>query len=131
VPTSTTQILVDTWSAPATLVQSLPADPSTTDDSNLWGDDCSRTSACVGVGAEYLSASHVKTLAETWNGSTWSLVPTPDAYRSRDIELLAVSCVRASDCFAVGIDFGRHALVTTLAERWDGHTWTVVPSQNP
>jgi hypothetical protein len=130
-PTSTTQNLVDNWTAPATLVQTLPVNPSTTVDSQLIGDDCPRASACVAVGDEVFTARHVKTLAESWNGSTWSIVPTPDAYRSRNIELVDVSCARTSDCFAVGVDFGRHAQLTTLAERWDGHTWTVVTSQNP
>jgi hypothetical protein len=131
VPTSTTQNLADVWTAPATLVQDLPVNPSTTVDSQLISDDCPRASTCVAVGDEVFTANHVKTLAETWNGSTWSIMPTPDAYRSRNIELLDVSCVRSSDCFAVGLDFGAHHVTTTLAERWDGHTWTVVTSQNP
>jgi hypothetical protein len=128
-PASTLRTLAAQWSAPATLVQTLPPNPSPTVASQLIGDACPRASECVGVGDEDFSANHVKTLAELWNGSAWTVVATPDAYRSRNIELLDVSCPGTSDCFAVGVDFGRHT--TTLGERWRGHAWSVVPTDNP
>jgi hypothetical protein len=36
-----------------------------------------------------------------WNGTVWSIVPSPNAGTSVD-ELSSVSCVSTSDCVAVG-----------------------------
>jgi hypothetical protein len=36
-----------------------------------------------------------------WNGTVWSIVPSPNAGTSVD-ELYSVSCVSTSDCVAVG-----------------------------
>jgi hypothetical protein len=66
--------------------------------------------------------------AASVSGSGWSVQRTPHLERPPESELLAVSCVSADACIAVG----QSALPTlTLAERWDGHEWTIVPSPNP
>jgi hypothetical protein len=71
-------------------------------------------SACAAVG---WSAN--RTLAESWNGTAWSVAPGP-----RHVGLLnGVSCVSASACVAVGGLNGR-----TLAESRNGTTWSVVPT---
>src|SRR5262249_2504885 len=70
------------------------------------------------------------TLAERWDGSTWTVqtIPTPSGATS--ISLSGVSCTSATACTAVGDDniFGTSV---TLAERWDGKTWTIQPTPNP
>jgi hypothetical protein len=67
-------------------------------------------------------------LAEHWNGSAWSQVPTPNVVRF-DEKLNAVSAAAPSDVWAVGstnrIGF---AHTDPLAAHWDGTSWTVIPT---
>jgi hypothetical protein len=128
-PTSTLRTLAAGWAAPSALVESRPANPSATDPSQLISDDCPSAQECVAVGDEPISDQVDKTVAEQWNGSTWSIVATPQT-RSRSLRQLdGVSCPSATDCFAVG--FGYTGPDRTLAERWTGGSWAVVPSANP
>jgi hypothetical protein len=70
------------------------------------------------------------TLAEQWDGSTWRIRRTPspgDAFTG----LSGVSCRGASDCMAVGSYVNGSDRTATLAERWDGRTWRVLPTPDP
>jgi hypothetical protein len=57
---------------------------------------------------------------------------TPTATHPTGVLLTGVSCVSATDCFAVGYVYygSRAATQKTLTERWDGMTWSIVPSPN-
>jgi len=71
-----------------------------------------------------------QTLIEHWNGSTWSIVPSPNAGDGG--ELKAVAAVSASDVWAVGNSLGPgNGVKKTLVEHWDGSAWSVVPSPSP
>ena len=70
------------------------------------------------------------TLAESWDGSTWTVTVTPNPARSIVSRLYGVSCSSAADCTAVG-DWIKSAtghsgstqgspLAVTLAEVWNG-----------
>jgi hypothetical protein len=45
--------------------------------------------------------------------------------------LQAVTCVSASECWAVGESFAGSSAYPTLIERWDGTSWAVVNSPSP
>jgi hypothetical protein len=97
--------------------------------SKLFSVACVKASStCVVVGF-YVNASDViETLVETWNGTNWSVTPSPDVADAPN-QLLGVSCVNASDCFAVGYlpsDSG-----PSLIESWNGSVWSIVPSPDP
>lgn len=64
------------------------------------------------------------TLVLHWNGSAWSIVPSPNEGGDNvDNHLLAAAAVASNDVWAVGFSgFG------TLAEHWDGTRWSVVPT---
>jgi len=64
-------------------------------------------------------------LAEHWNGTAWTVVPTPDPGTSTNF-LRAVSAFSASNVWAVG-----HADDGTLVLHWNGTAWKVVPSPSP
>jgi hypothetical protein len=67
-------------------------------------------------------------LAEHWNGSAWSQVPTPNIMRS-DEKLNAVSAAAANDVWAVGsVNQTGFAHTDPLAAHWDGSAWTIVPT---
>jgi len=68
-------------------------------------------------------------LIESWNGTAWSVVPSPSP--PADDFLNGVSCVSAISCTAVGFYFGPEGSTQTLIESWDGGAWSVVPSPSP
>jgi hypothetical protein len=118
--------LAERWNGKAWTVQHTPnPEPGGTGVSAvLDGVSCTLASACTAVGFYRIGGViSQRTLAERWNGTTWTIQPTPSFsdYSSLD----GVSCTSASACTAVGQyesvsgDFG------TLAERWNGTTWTI------
>lgn len=70
-----------------------------------------------------------RTLVEHWNGSSWSVVPSPNSGSGENV-LLAGAAVTRSDIWAVGYRNGPGPR-RTLVERWDGTKWRIVPSPSP
>lgn len=95
----------------------------------LAGVSCSVQTACVAVGWFEEATQLTQTLAETWNGSRWSVMTTLN--KGNDgAELSSVSCASPSSCMAVG-DYGfSSGKVNTLAETWNGRSWSITPSPN-
>jgi hypothetical protein len=86
------------------------------------------------VGTSYTHTTEPKTLIESWNGSTWAIVPSPNQAAGRlGVNYLdGVSCVSASACTAVGFYWTNSRRVPkTLIESWNGTAWTIVPSPSP
>jgi hypothetical protein len=79
-----------------------PAIPSGSTEAMLLSIDCTSTSYCVAVGWSKNSGMRVP-LAETWNGMTWTVQPTPVPAGSTASELTGVSCSAANLCTASGI----------------------------
>ena len=92
----------------------------------LYGVSCSRAAHCIGVG-ESAGGSGPSTLAEGWNGSSWSVQPTPDPEGADPSALAAVSCPSTDDCLAVGSYFDNE-FTAPLAERWNGLAWSILPA---
>src|SRR5204862_347064 len=61
-----------------------------------------------------------------WDGSSWSVQPTPNPMGGSNSELVGVSCTSSSACTAVG-----NSSSGTLAEVWDGSSWSIQPTPNP
>jgi hypothetical protein len=75
------------------------------------------------VGTYTDTQSHAgRTLIERWNGTSWRVVPSPNAGTGNN-ELLGVAAVSGTNVWAVGDQSTK-----TLVEHWDGSTWTRVPS---
>jgi hypothetical protein len=89
----------------------------------LSGVSCTARNACIAVGSYVSRSGNGSTLAEVWNGRSWSIQPTPNQPGSNGSALRGVSCTSASACTAVGATG-----VFTLAERWDGTSWTIQPT---
>ena len=89
---------------------------------------CTSASFCVSVG--YCRASMwPQTLIEVWNGSAWSIVPSPNPGAVGN-SLQSVACSSPSACVAVG-SAADGQTPETLVEAWDGSSWSVVPSPSP
>jgi len=66
-------------------------------------------------------------LAVHWNGSAWTIVPTPTLSGGAKSTLNGVVALSASNAWAVGR--GRNG--AALAEHWNGSAWSVVPVPIP
>jgi hypothetical protein len=72
----------------------------------------------------------IQTLAEHWDGATWTIVPTPNAAPSGSF-LHAISATSPGSAWAVGAGYSPAVEgLQTLVERWDGSAWAIVPSPN-
>ena len=108
------------------LVKPAPATASTYTLGVLSGDSCTSTTFCMAVGDK--GQATFGTLTESWNGSFWSVVPSPSPSSPSNFDSLrGVSCTSATFCMAVGTD----SYATTLIESWNGSVWSVVPSPSP
>jgi len=82
------------------------------------------------VGAWYRPIATPGTLAEHWDGASWSVVSTPNATDGYN-ELYGVAPISAADVWAVGYhNIANYGSEKTLALHWDGAAWTIVPTAN-
>jgi hypothetical protein len=85
------------------------------------------------VGVTNILSASSRTLAEHWNGTSWSIKATanPDTRNNR---LLSVSAVSSNNVWAVG-DYDINATnlndSATLAEHWNGTSWSKIATANP
>jgi hypothetical protein len=108
------------------------ASPNNTSDNVLFGNAAVSASDVWSVGVWNNPSNHLQTLAEHWNGTSWLKVPTVNP-GVRDNVLYSVATVSANDVWAVGyIDVGPVGSfqAATLAEHWNGTTWTRVSTPN-
>jgi hypothetical protein len=113
--------LVESWNGTEWSIVPTP-NPGIFDE--LEGVSCVSVKACVAVGGfrEEDATFSRHSLVESWNGTEWSVVPSPNGENS----LSGVSCVSAKHCVAVG-----RTLSGTLVESWNGSAWSVLESPNP
>ena len=93
---------------------------------------CISPTSCTGVGQQG-PPGHEVPLAEQWNGSRWSIQPTPPF---PDMAMYGglgdVSCTSRIACTAVGeVTSHSDEITRTLAEHWDGSSWTIQSTPNP
>lgn len=120
--------LVENWNGSTWTIQ-----PSANHDpyaSILTGASCISATSCEAVGWWYNAAGTRQTLAESWDGHSWTLQPAPNQ-GSADSFLLTPSCASATSCEAVGDYYNASGIEQTLAEFWNGRTWTIQPSPDP
>lgn len=70
------------------------------------------------------------TLVEHWNGTAWSIIPSPNAAGTTQDTLTAVTAFSSTDAWAVGYAYDGSGNQVTLTLHWDGSSWSVVPSPN-
>ncbi|WP_030437741.1 hypothetical protein [Actinoplanes subtropicus] len=99
-----------------------PSDNAATGDTQLTA-----VSAVDATHAFAVGSAGSRTIAERWDGTRWSLLPTPTPDSGGT--LLGVSAVSSTDVWAVGsgkanATANQHALI----EHFDGASWTIVPN---
>ena len=70
-----------------------------------------------------------QTLAEQWDGSSWTIVPSPNSGSGNNFLYGVAPGPGNGNYWTVGIGSGSSG-AQTLAERWDGTSWNIVPSPN-
>jgi hypothetical protein len=100
----------------------------------LVGVSCTSASSCFAVGSQPLSGVSYTTLVERWDGTRWTIVPSPNppgvGVPYTWAALHGSWCASSTSCLAVGF-YEIGGIARTLTERWDGTTWTIVSSPNP
>jgi hypothetical protein len=120
------QVMAERWDGTSWRIQPVPA-PAGAPISFLTGVSCTSATACMAIGVvlDGTATNSLGTVAEQWNGTSWTLQPSPSS-QSPGYGLGAVSCTSASACTAVGnTDTG------LLAERWNGTTWSEQSAVTP
>lgn len=97
----------------------------------LSGLSCVTTKFCMAVGTSTQTGNN-ETLVAEWNGSSWSLVTSPNEEvngipSSLANFLTSVSCTSTSFCMAVG-DYTAptSGTLTDLGESWNGSSWSLL-----
>jgi len=116
----------ETWAGNRWTVRALPA-PTGSQSVQLNGISCTRATACTAVGSHQGSLVATSTLAERWDGTSWTIQSTPNG--PEPTSLHAVSCSPPSTCMAVGQWSDEHDN-DVAAELWDGTSWSLFPLQS-
>jgi hypothetical protein len=123
---SSTGVVVERWNGAHWSSQRTPALPGS-HGASLLAISCVSTTECVAVGVSYERPGELDstTLAERWSGSRWTITPTPSAPDLHDGTLDAVSCSSPNACSATATYLTRVGNSTSVAERWNGHRWSL------
>jgi hypothetical protein len=87
---------------------------------------CPRPDRCTAVGWS-ASGTNLRTLVETWDGTRWTIEPTPTPAASTSSVLTAIDCTDLTYCYAVGVYQQGSPTEHAFSESWDGATWMIVP----
>jgi len=107
-------------------VWSIEPSPNVAGSSGSWltAVSCSGAS-CMAIGG-YVSAIGQGDLAESFDGTEWTIVPMPSP--AKDNILQSISCAGPNVCEAVGGTIGAGGAQRALAEGWNGETWVLQPT---
>lgn len=101
--------------------------------SRLLEVSCSSASHCFAVGT-YTTSNASLNEALLWNGTKWSLVPTPQPGTTATTavsDLFSVDCLSGSDCWAAGNSQAPGGPELNEMLHWNGKKWALVPTPQP
>ena len=120
----------ETWNGSTWRISTVRRPPSL-----FLGASCPAPDRCFASGYTFPSKNtFAHPLIETWNGRFWTTQHSVETAAPHSGDILPhVSCVSRSRCETVGYSFrpGVNNTDRTLAERWNGHRWTVQTTPNP
>jgi hypothetical protein len=120
-----TLVAAEKWNGTKWSLVSAPS-PSGFTTTALQAITCTSSTNCWAAGSSSnTSTSKYATLTERWNGSKWSIVPSPSPDNTKPDVLSGVTCGSATECWAVGYYFPG-SLTGSLTEKWNGSKWAVV-----
>jgi hypothetical protein len=110
---SINKTLVESWNGTSWYVTPSPNQGKGAN--RLNGVSCTNSTACVAVGFFLDEWALSRTLIETWNGSRWSVSPSPDEGSGAN-QLNGVACPAPTLCRAVGSYVNDSNVAETLVE---------------
>src|SRR5215472_7891750 len=121
--------LAEGWNGTRWSIEPTPNPPGSLS-SYLFGISCPAARSCTAVGDFIARTGAQMTLAEHWNGSAWSIQPTPRLPGHQSGVLFGVSCAAPNACTAVGLSSMPSGASRTLAEAWNGSAWSIQATPN-
>lgn len=121
--------LAEKWNGESWKLTSAPVSPSSGGGSvfgTFLGVSCPSSASCVAVG--WGSGGE---LAESWNGTRWSIDKLPTVTGPAIPELTAVSCAGVGSCMAVGFYEDSSSSLVDLADELAKGKWTSVSPPPP
>ena len=117
--------LAERWNGATWTIQPAPS-PNGGD---LLQVSCTSATTCTAVGFAVSSDGTQLALADRWDGTAWALQHVANPSDGTTPILMGVSCSAATACTAVGVRNGPPGSQRlTLAERWNGTSWTIQPT---
>jgi hypothetical protein len=112
------------------MVQTTPAPdaPEFGGDDRLVGVDCVSATSCTSVGfhgAADFPRTALLSLAEHWDGSSWTIQNTPNVMEPSPSPLSGISCASAGQCSVVGSANDEGGQPEFFAERGTGSSWQI------
>jgi hypothetical protein len=117
------------WNGSSWKLQTVPS-PTGAVATVLDGVSCPAAGACEATGLQE-SSSGSGPLAEVWNGTAWAAQATPLPAGSVAGSLAGVSCTSAGACTAAGYYYNASETELSLAEVWNGTSWTFQSTPSP
>jgi Subtilase family len=122
--------LAESWSGTAWTLKEAVV-PTGSVKSSLVSVWCTSSTSCMAVGFSVNSSEKETAIAETWNGTAWTLKEPVLPTGAKSSILLAVSCTSSTSCTAVGDYFESSGAEVPLAEGWNGTAWTTQETPTP
>jgi hypothetical protein len=119
--TDGTAPVIERWDG-ANMTSETSATPSGSTSVDLSSVACPTDSDCESVGS-YVDSAGRHNLAESWDGSAWSVQNSPQP--TTGVALNAVSCAAVDVCVAAGNAWRSHG--DPQLQRWNGSTWSTRP----
>ncbi len=114
--------LIEAWNGSDWSTQTPPAPPGPFG-GVLTNVSCSSPAACTAIG-KFPTNSAVATVAERWDGSTWTEQPAPGLAAYPGMILTGISCTSAAACMAIASGEGSPFQSRPVAAQWNGTYWS-------
>jgi hypothetical protein len=124
--------LAERWNGTEWSAQEAPK-PGESRSDQLVSVSCTSATSCTAAGSYSGGEKEgfgTYPLAESWNGTKWTLQTVPRPTEKSADQLFGVSCSSSPACTAVG-ENETEAPNETLAERWNGTEWALQSALNP
>ncbi|MGO8872967.1 MAG: hypothetical protein ACLQPH_16500 [Acidimicrobiales bacterium] len=129
---SRVRALAEEWDGTSWVIEPTPR-PTGASWVTLAAVSCPTPQYCIAVGG-YVKNPITGTelpLAEQWNGSTWSVLSTPNPHAENGSDLASIACVATDQCEAIG-DYDYADIAQSIfAYSYDGSGWISQNQINP
>jgi hypothetical protein len=130
---TTVRALAEQWNGTAWAIDPTPLPTLGTWWVTLSDVSCPAVNDCLAVGAyiRHATTSEEQPLTERWNGTSWSIVATPNPRAEDGSSFNGIDCVSTTRCEVVGEYAYADVAQSLIAYSYNGSTWTAQKPANP